>query len=141
MATANKRMSGQFPLQYPLRSPEDLSSSGSSTSRAGDNDEQLVIGDINNTPGTLPVAKDATSMAVKDRGIAIAGAARETKAIGGKEEHIISCTKAEPARAVFKVDAPPQKMVEAINGTIVLISTGRITAPEVSISHWFHPHT
>ncbi len=133
-------MSGQFSLWSPLCSPEDLSSSGSSTSRAGDDDEKLVIGDINDMPKTLLIAKGATSMAGKDRRIAIAGAARAAKAIGEKEEHIFSCDKAKMARAVFKVDAPCPKMVEAINGTIVLISLGRITAPKVSISRWFHPH-
>jgi hypothetical protein len=117
-----------------------LSSSGSSTSRADDDNEKLVVGEIDDTPKTLLVAKDAMSIAVKDRRITIAGSSCEAKAVGEKEEHIIFCTKAKAARAVFKVDAPCHKMGEVINGTIVLISLGRVTAPEVPISHRFHPH-
>ncbi len=138
MATANKRVSGQCPLWFPFCSPEDLSSSGSSTSRTGDNNKKLVVNDIDDTPETLFLTKGATSMAVQDRKIAIA--ACEAKAVGEKEERSISCAEAKAARAVSKVDEPHPKMVEAINGTTVPTPPGRLTAPEVSISHQFQPH-
>ncbi len=139
-ATANKRVSGQFALWPPLCSPEDLSSSGSSMSRAGNNDEKLVVGDIDNTPKTLLVAKDATSMAVEDRRIAIAGAACEAKAVREKRGAHYFLRQGQGARTVFKVYTPRPKMAEAINGTVVLILGGHVTAPKVSITHWFHPH-
>ncbi len=88
MAMANKRVSGQFPLRFTFCSPDNLTSSGSSTSRTGDDNEKLVVNDINDTPKTLFAAKDATSMAVKDRKIAVA--AREAKAVGGGKEHSFS---------------------------------------------------
>ncbi len=89
-------------------------------------------------PKTLFVAKDATSMAVKDREIAVA--AHEAKAAGGKKERSISCAKAKAAMAVSKVDKSCPKMAEAINGTTIPTPPGRGNAPRVFNSHWFQPH-
>jgi hypothetical protein len=62
----------QYFLWFPLCSPEDLSSSESSTSSSGDNNEMLV-GEVTNDEIKTPFgAEDAKAMAVKDRKIAVA---------------------------------------------------------------------
>ncbi len=57
MATANKRVSVQSPLWFPLHSPEDLFSFESSMSSSGDDDKMLVgkdTGDKIETPIVVP---------------------------------------------------------------------------------------
>ncbi len=77
-------------------------------------------------------------MLVKHRKNAVA--ACEAKAVGGGKERSITCAEAKTARTVSKVDKPCPKRVEAINDTVIRTPQRCITAPKVSIFHWFQPH-
>jgi hypothetical protein len=125
-ATATKRVSIQSPLRFPLRSPEDLSSSKSPM--FSDNDKMLVGKVTNNKIETPFVAKDAKAKVVEDRKIAVA--ARKA----------ISSAKATTAKAGSNVDKLCTKLAKATKGAAVLTPPGCGTAPAVFISPHSHSH-
>jgi hypothetical protein len=96
--TANKRVSGRFPLQFSLHSPEDLSSSKSAASISGEDVAMLVDDDSNNELETPFLVKDATAKAVKDRKIVVA--AREAEAVGGKRSALFSLPRPRRPRQI-----------------------------------------
>ncbi len=111
MVTANKRVSGQFPLRFSLCLPKDLSSSESPASSSGDDNEMLLGKDTNDKIKTPFVAKGVKAKAIKDRKIVIA--ACKAKAVGGKKDHSISSAMAKAAKAGFKVDKLRTELAEA----------------------------
>jgi hypothetical protein len=94
-ATANKRVSVQSFFQIFLHSPEDFSSSKSSTSVSGD-DDKILVGKVSNDEIKTPFgAKDVKATAVKDRKSVIA--ACKAAAVGRNKERLIS-TEAKAAQ-------------------------------------------
>jgi hypothetical protein len=137
MATANKRVSTQPFLRFPLHSPEDLSSSESSTSSSGDNDK-ILVGEVTDNKIENPFgAKDVKAMVVKDRKIVVA--ACKAMAVGRKKEHLIS-TKAKVAKSGSKADKNRTKLADATKGAAGLTPPGCGTSLTVFISFHSHPH-
>ncbi len=131
-------MSGEFPLQFPLISPEDVSSSENSTSSSGE-DNKMQVGKVTDNKIETPfVAKDAKDKVVEDRIIVVA--AHNAKTVGEIKERSISSAKAKAAKAGSKVDKLHTKLAEATKVITAPTPPGRGTAPTVFISHHSQSH-
>ncbi len=130
-------MSAQSFLRFPLCSPEDLSSSESSTSSPGD-DDKILVGKVTNDKIKTPFgAKDIKATVVEDRKMVIS--ARKALAVGRKKEHLISA-KANATKAGPKSDKNCTNLAEATKGTTGLTPPGCGASLAVFFSSHSHPH-